>query len=255
MEAARARQTALTKPPGSLGRLEQLAIWLAGVQDLAVPHSLQHRAVIVLAGDHGVTAQGVSAYPSAVSGQMVRNFAAGGAAINALARVTSARVVVADLGVAADLTGVPGLLHSAVAPGTADMSQGPAMSLAQARQAVEAGITIINDEIDRGLHVVCTGEMGIGNTTAAAAITAAITGAMPREVTGRGTGVTDDVLLHKIQIVEQALQVNMPRPRTVSMSFPALAVSRSVVLLVLSWALPRAMCPWSLMAISRVRQP
>jgi NaMN:DMB phosphoribosyltransferase len=128
MVAARERQGTLTKPPGSLGRLEELAVWLAGVTGVAIPRPLRRRAVLVLTADHGVTVQGVSAYPSAVTAQMVRNFAAGGAAINALAHTAGARVVVADLGIAADLDDVPGLRRRPVAHGTADMALGPAMS-------------------------------------------------------------------------------------------------------------------------------
>ena len=210
MVAARERQGTLTKPPGSLGRLEELAVWLAGVTGAAIPRPLRRRAVIVLAADHGVTAQGVSAYPSAVTAQMVRNFAAGGAAINALAPTVGARVVVADFGVAADLDDVPGLRRRSVAHGTADMARGPAMSRVQAVQAVEAGIALVDEEAAGGLDIVCTGEMGIGNTTAAAAITATITGAAPDAVTGRGTGADDARLAHKIQVVRQALAVNRP---------------------------------------------
>ena len=212
MAAARERQGMLTKPPGSLGRLEELAIWLAGVKSEPVPRPLERRAVVVMAGDHGVTRQGVSAYPSAVTAQMVRNFAAGGAAINALAQGVGARVVVADLGVAADLSDVPDLRHHAIAPGTRDMARGPAMDRDQARRALERGETILGGEAARGLDVVCSGEMGIGNTTAAAAIAAVITGAAPEAVTGRGTGLSDAGLRHKAQVVAHALRLNAPDP-------------------------------------------
>jgi nicotinate-nucleotide--dimethylbenzimidazole phosphoribosyltransferase len=212
MEAARARQTILTKPPGSLGRLEDLAIWLAGVTGQPIPRPLSRRAVLVLAADHGVASRGVSAYPREVTAQMVLNFAGGGAAINALAGSAGARVVVADLGVAADLNAVPGLCHHSVALGTADMASGPAMTSVQARRSVEAGLSLLEAEIVRGLDVVCTGEMGIGNTTAAAAITATITGSAVETVTGRGTGVDDARLQHKIDTIEQALRVNDPDP-------------------------------------------
>jgi len=210
MAAARARQDTLTKPPGSLGRLESLAVQLAGIAATPVPPPLRDRAVVILAADHGVTAQGVSAYPSEVTGQMVRNFATGGAAVNSLAHGAGARVVVADLGVAATLEDVPGLRRYPVARGTADMAAGAAMSRAQAVTAVEAGLAILAAEAARGLDVVCTGEMGIGNTTAAAAITAAITGATPERVTGRGTGVDDARLRHKQAVVARALAVNRP---------------------------------------------
>jgi nicotinate-nucleotide--dimethylbenzimidazole phosphoribosyltransferase len=212
MAAARARQDTLTKPPGSLGRLEELAVQLAGILGAPIPDLLRDRAVIVLAADHGVTARGVSAYPSEVTGQMVRNFVAGGAAINNLAGSVGARVVVADLGVAADLDDVPGLRHHPVARGTADMAVGPAMGRADARAAVEAGMAILHEEAGRGLDVVCIGEMGIGNTTAAAAITAAVAGASHVAATGRGTGVDDARLGHKRAVVARALDVNRPDP-------------------------------------------
>src|SRR5437588_4760135 len=149
MAAARQRQGMLTKPPGSLGRLEELAIWVAGVTGEPVPRPLERRAVVVMAGDHGVTRQGVSAYPSAVTAQMVRNFAAGGAAINALAGSAGARVVVADLGVAADLSEIPDLRNYSIGAGTADMASGPAMTQAQARQSVEAGLALLETEAER----------------------------------------------------------------------------------------------------------
>jgi nicotinate-nucleotide--dimethylbenzimidazole phosphoribosyltransferase len=212
MEEARARQATLTKPPGSLGRLEDLAIWLAGVTGQPVPRPLSRRAVLVLAADHGVALRGVSAYPREVTAQMVHNFAAGGAAINALAGSVGARVVVADLGVASDLSTVQGLRHRAVAQGTADMAGGPAMTPDQARRSVEAGLSLLEDEAAGGLDVVCTGEMGIGNTTAAAAITAVIAGSAVEAVTGRGTGVDDARLQHKIETVKQALEINRPDP-------------------------------------------
>ncbi len=212
MAAARARQATLTKPPGSLGRLEDLAVQLAGITGRTIPAPLQERAVLVLAGDHGVTAQGVSAYPPEVTGQMARNFVAGGAAVNSLARSVGARVIVADLGVASDLDDVAGLRRHPIARGTADMSVGPAMSRAQAVAAIEAGLSLLAEEAARGLDVVCTGEMGIGNTTAAAAITAVVAGVSSVAATGRGTGVDDARLEHKRAVVARALDVNRPDP-------------------------------------------
>ncbi len=212
MEAARARQNRLTKPPGSLGRLEALSIQVAGITGQARP-VLEHKAVITCAGDHGVTAQGVSAYPQAVTAQMVANFLNGGAAINVLARHVGARVLVVDAGVAADLPPQPGLALKKVAPGTADMSQGPAMSRAEAVRAIEAGIEVLQDEVDRGLSIVATGDMGIGNTTPSSAIAAAITGRPVAEVTGRGTGIDDEQLAHKVAVIEKALRLNQPDPR------------------------------------------
>src|SRR5258708_39611064 len=189
-DQARARQDTLTKPPGSLGRLEALSIQIAGITGSARP-SVARKAVIVMAGDHGITAEGVSAYPSAVTPQMVLNFAHGGAAINVLARQAGARVVVVDVGVAAEIPAQAGLLLRKVAPGTANMALGPAMTRAQAEAAVQVGLDVAAAEIERGLDLIATGDMGIGNTTASAAIVAAITPLPPPSVTGRGPGIDD----------------------------------------------------------------
>ncbi len=211
MARARERQAALTKPPGSLGRLEALSVQLAGIAGTARP-SVARKAIVVMAGDHGVTAEGVSAYPAAVTAQMVANFLAGGAAINALADAAGARLTVVDLGVAADLPARDGLLSWKIAPGTANAARGPAMRRADAVRAVEAGIAVAGREAARGLDLLGTGEMGIGNTTAAAAIAAAITGAPPAAVTGRGTGVEGEALRRKVAVVERMLAVNAPEP-------------------------------------------
>jgi nicotinate-nucleotide--dimethylbenzimidazole phosphoribosyltransferase len=220
------RQAQLTKPPGSLGRLEELSVQLAGIRRTARP-KLRHKAILTMAADHGVVAEGVSAYPQEVTAQMVRNFLAGGAAVNVLAACAGARVVVADLGVAADLSGLAaglpaGSSHSAggprlalhkVGPGTRNLARGPAMSREQARQSLEAGVALLEEEADRGLDVVGIGEMGIGNTTSATAITAVMTGAPVREVTGRGTGLGEQALRRKVQVIESALAANHPNPR------------------------------------------
>lgn len=211
MDAARARQNNLTKPPGSLGRLEEISIQVAGITGQARP-VIKEKAVVTCAGDHGVVAQGVSAFPQEVTPQMVYNFLNGGAAINVLARHVGARVVVVDAGVAADFEPQPGLVIKKVAHGTADMTQGPAMSRAQAVQAIEAGIEVVEDEIARGLSIVAVGDMGIGNTTPSSGIVAAITGRPVAEVTGRGTGINDEQLAHKIAIIRKALAVNRPDP-------------------------------------------
>jgi nicotinate-nucleotide--dimethylbenzimidazole phosphoribosyltransferase len=211
MDAARARQDRLTKPPGSLGRLEALSIQVAGVTGQARP-VIGGKVVITCAGDHGVVAQRISAYPQEVTAQMVANFLGGGAAINILARHVGARVVVVDAGVAADLHPRPGLVIKKVAHGTADMTQGPAMSREQAVQAIEAGIEVVQDEIESGASLVATGDMGIGNTTPSSAIVAAITGLPVAQVTGRGTGIDDATLAHKIAVIERALAVNRPDP-------------------------------------------
>ena len=209
--AARSRQAELTKPPGSLGRLEELSIQVAGTTGRARPR-LPRKAVIVMAADHGVTAEGVSAYPADVTPQMVANFLRGGAAINALARVAGARVVVVDMGVAADLPPHSGLERARIGAGTANLATGPAMSLDQAALAVAAGIGVLERLVADGLDLVATGDMGIGNTTAASAITAVITGASPAVVAGRGTGLDDAGLARKVAVLERALAVNRPDP-------------------------------------------
>jgi nicotinate-nucleotide--dimethylbenzimidazole phosphoribosyltransferase len=208
MAAARMRQEQLTKPAGSLGRLEALAIQIAGITGQEQP-TLAKKAIVVMAGDHGVTAEGVSAYPADVTPQMVLNFLRGGAAINALAGAVGARVVVVDIGVASPLEH-PGLLSRKVAPGTANMAQGPAMTRDQTEEAITVGIAIVESLAQEGVQMVATGEMGIGNTTAASAITAMLTGSTPAEVTGRGTGIDDTQLAHKIAVIERSLAVNAP---------------------------------------------
>src|SRR5690242_4627135 len=208
MAAARARQEQLTKPAGSLGRLESLAIQIAGIIGQEQP-VVANKAIVVMAADHGVTAEGVSAYPAEVTPQMVLNFLRGGAAINALAGVVGARVVVVDIGVAAPIEH-PDLLSRKVVSGAANMGQGPAMSRAQAEDAIAVGIAVVESLAQDGIQIVATGEMGIGNTTAASAITAMMTGSTPTEVTGRGTGIDDAQLAHKIAVIERALAVNAP---------------------------------------------
>ena len=210
--AALARQGTLTKPAGSLGRLEALSVQLAAATGQARP-SVSRKAVIVMAGDHGVAAEGVSAYPAEVTPQMVLNFVHGGAAINVLARQANARVVVVDVGVAADLPAVPGLELRKVARGTQNMARGPAMTRAQAEAAVAAGLDVVRAEIAKGLDLVATGDMGIGNTTPSSAIVAVMTGRPVAQVTGRGTGVDDAGLSRKVAIIERALAVNKPDPK------------------------------------------
>ena len=210
--SARERQATLTKPPGSLGRLEELSIQLAAITGQPRP-SVARKAVIVMAGDHGVTGEGVSAYPAEVTPQMVLNFLRGGAAINVLARQAGARVVVVDVGVAADLRPQPGLELRKVARGTQNMARGPAMTRAQVEDAMAVGLQVIEAEATQGLDLVATGDMGIGNTTASAAIVAALTGMPVAHVTGRGTGVDNVGLAHKISVIEHALRVNQPNPR------------------------------------------
>jgi nicotinate-nucleotide--dimethylbenzimidazole phosphoribosyltransferase len=163
--------------------------------------------IFTLAGDHGVATEGVSAYPQAVTAQMVENFARGGAGVNVLARHVGARVVVADFGVAARVAPDAGIVDCRVAPGTHSITKGPAMTREEAARAITAGAALVEDAAP---DCVGTGEMGIGNTTAASALTAALTGADPAMVTGRGTGVTDDVWIRKVEAVRRALAVNRP---------------------------------------------
>jgi len=207
----RRRLDQLTKPPGSLGRLEELVVRLATITGTCPP-TLRDPVIFTLAADHGVVAQGVSAYPQIVTAQMVENFLRGGAAVNVLARHASARVVVADLGVAAPLPRHPRLRDLRVAPGTADMTRGPAMTRAQAVQAIEAGIGLVEAERAAGADLVGTGEMGIGNTTAASALVAALTGATPESVTGPGTGVDASGRRRKVEAIRRALELNAPDP-------------------------------------------
>jgi nicotinate-nucleotide--dimethylbenzimidazole phosphoribosyltransferase len=209
MAAAKVRQDTLTKPTGSLGRLEELSIRIAGMQGKSLPQ-IKQKAVIVMAADHGVAARGTSAYPQEVTAEMVLNFLHGGAGINVISRQVGAGVIIVDMGVAKKLESNPGLISRRIAAGTQDMSKGPAMTVAQATRSVEAGIEIVTTEIKKGLDIVATGDMGIGNTTASAAICAVMTGKTAAEVTGRGTGLDDQQLQQKIMIIDEAIALNKP---------------------------------------------
>jgi nicotinate-nucleotide--dimethylbenzimidazole phosphoribosyltransferase len=208
---AQARQDTLTKPRGSLGRLEVLSVQLAGVTGEPL-RCIKHMVIVTMAGDHGVAVEDVSAYPQEVTAQMVQNFLRGGAAINVLAKHVGARVVVVDMGVAADLPPHPELVHKKVAHGTGNIAREPAMTREQALRSIVAGIDVVETELGHGLDIVCTGDMGIGNTTPSAAIAAALTGRPVAEVVGRGTGVDDAGLARKVATVERALAVNHPNP-------------------------------------------
>ncbi len=210
MQSARDRQKILTKPAGSLGRLEELSIQLAGMTANLFP-SLERKVVIVMAADHGVTVEGVSAYPAEVTSQMVLNFLRGGAAINVLARQAGARVVVVDMGVAVEIDDESGkLIRRRVGAGTMNQAQGPAMRREQALASIQSGIEIAESEISRGADILATGDMGIGNTTASAAVACALMKQSPESVTGRGTGVDDDGLKRKINVITRALKINKP---------------------------------------------
>ena len=210
---ARTRLEQLTMPHWALGRLMDLAEDLAGITRSIRP-PVARKAVVVMAGDHGVTASGVSKYPSDVTPQMVFSFVNGGAGINALAGVAGARVVVVDMGVAGDLSALAAegkIISKRIAPGTANMANGPAMTREQAVQSIEAGIQVALDLAD-SVDLFGTGDMGIGNTTPSSAIVAVLTGQPVASITGRGTGIDDAQWQHKIGVIEQALRVNQPNP-------------------------------------------
>ena len=214
MAAAATRLDQLTKPPGSLGRLETVAIQLAGIRGRPTP-TVERRAIVVAAADHGVTRQGVSAYPAEVTAQMVANFLAGGAAIDVLAAGLGARLTVLDVGVASPIPDVPAsgaatYLDRRIRAGTDDLSIGPAMPRDDARRAIGVGLTVAADLAAEGVELLGVGEMGIGNTTAASAIVAALTGRAAADVTGRGTGLADEALVRKIAVVDAAIDRHRP---------------------------------------------
>lgn len=206
---AQKRLDNLTKPLGSLGRLEELAKQICGITGKDSP-LLNNKVIFTLAADHGVTDEKISPYPKEVTAQMVYNFIAGGAGINVLARHAGARVVVADLGVASDLTPHPALVIKKINYGTKNIAKGPAMTKAEAIRSIEAGIEIFEDEYKKGVDIAGTGEMGIGNTTASSAITACLTGTAVEELTGRGAGLDDKGLQNKINIIKKAIALNQP---------------------------------------------
>ena len=210
MERARQHLDQLTKPPGSLGKLEEIAVQLAGITGELAP-SLGTKTVVVMAGDHGVCEEGVSAFPSEVTWQMVLNFLAGGAAVNVLARHAGANVVCVDMGINGDVEH-PGLLNRKIRRGTRNMAKEAAMTREEAEAAVKAGYELALELAAQGTGLFATGEMGIGNTTPTAAILAAFGGITPAAAAGRGTGISDQRLVRKIEVIEQALQTNQPNP-------------------------------------------
>jgi len=211
LDEAQRRLDNLTKPVGSLGRLEEIARQVVAITEKRNP-TFSGKTIITMAGDHGVAAEGVSAYPQEVTPQMVYNFLRGGAAINVLARHVGAKVVIVDMGVAFEFDPHPDLISKKVDFGTKNIAQGPAMSREQAIQSIEAGIEVAQSEIQKGMDILGTGDMGIANTTPSSAIVASITGAPVAKVTGRGTGIDDKTLNHKIQVIQRALEVNAPNP-------------------------------------------
>jgi nicotinate-nucleotide--dimethylbenzimidazole phosphoribosyltransferase len=211
-EAGR-RHLALAKPPGSLGRLEELGSRLAGMAGECPTPVPESPAVVVCAGDHGVLGRGVSPWPQEVTAAMVRNFCTGGAAVNAIARTVGARVSVLDVGVAGELERHPALRGAKVRPGTDDLSRGPAMGREEAARAVLAGAGVAEELVESGgVDLLVTGDMGIGNTTPAAALISAFTGRPPEETTGRGTGVDYETFGLKVGVVREALDRHAPEP-------------------------------------------
>ncbi|MFZ5632645.1 MAG: nicotinate-nucleotide--dimethylbenzimidazole phosphoribosyltransferase [Bacillota bacterium] len=202
----------LAIPRGSLGDLLDLAEQLAAIKQSLKP-PMRRKVVVTMAADHGVVSEGVSAFPREVTRQMVYNFVAGGAAINVISGVAGARVVVVDMGVAADLSEMAGegkIVSHKVDYGTRNLAEGPAMTRDQAVQALEAGIEIAANLVREGVDLLATGDMGIGNTTPSSAILAVLSGRPAREVTGRGTGIDREALENKIRVVRRALEVNRP---------------------------------------------
>ncbi|HEV3001675.1 MAG TPA: nicotinate-nucleotide--dimethylbenzimidazole phosphoribosyltransferase [Solirubrobacteraceae bacterium] len=209
---ARALHDQLAKPQGSLGRIEDVGVQLAAIAGACPPPPVERPAAIVCAGDHGVLARGVSPWPQDITALMVRTFCAGKAAINVLAGTLGAQVTVLDVGVAADLPSHPRLRSRKVARGTADLSRGPALTREQAAQALLAGAEAVEELRAGGVDLVIGGDMGIGNTTPSACMTAAFTGRRAAEVTGRGTGIDDATLRMKVELVDAALALHRPDP-------------------------------------------
>jgi len=214
MQKTQLRLDNLTKPLGSLGRLEELAKLIAGITAKDNPE-LKNKVIFTLAADHGVTEEGISAYPKEVTLQMLYNFLNGGAGINVLARHVGAKVVVVDMGVAGEIGEEwrikgQGCVNKKIAFGTMNFAKGPAMSRAEAIKSIESGIEIFEEEFTNGIDIVGTGEMGIGNTTASSAIAAVFTAKPVEELVGRGAGLNDSALNNKIRVIKKALELNQP---------------------------------------------
>jgi len=206
------RQKRMTKPPGSLGMLEIISAQLCGLSRQCPPPIPEPAAVAIFAGDHGVHAQGVTPWPQEVTAQMVANFLGGGAVCNAFASQVGAEVCVVDVGVASELPATPGLLPRKIRAGTSDMTTGPAMTREEAKQAIEVGIETARDLVAAGNRALLTGEMGIANTTASAALISVFTDTDPADVTGRGTGINDETLARKTEVVRRAIELHQPDP-------------------------------------------
>ncbi|MBU2591609.1 MAG: nicotinate-nucleotide--dimethylbenzimidazole phosphoribosyltransferase [Nitrospinae bacterium] len=211
LDEAQKRLDNLTKPQGSLGKLEDTAKKVVGATGEKNP-STKRKVIFTMAGDHGVVAEGVSAFPQEVTPQMVYNFLNGGAGVNVLARLAGARVVVVDIGVATDLNPHPYLIVKKVKYGTANIAKGPAMTREEAIKSIENGIDVFEEEFKNGIDIAGMGDMGIGNTTPSAALASVITGSRVEDITGRGTGISDEALLNKIDVIKRAIDINKPDP-------------------------------------------
>ncbi len=215
MEETQKKLDNLTKPKGSLGRLEEIAKQVVGITKKRNP-LFKNKVIFVMAADHGVTEEGVSAYPKEVTSQMVYNFMKGKAAINVLAKHVGARVLVVDMGVTRRLQITNYKLQNfrdrKINYGTKNIVRGPAMTKEEAVRAIEAGIEVFEEELSRGIDIVATGDMGIGNTTSSSAIASCLAGRSIKDLTGRGTGVSDEVFLRKVEIIEKAIRINQPNP-------------------------------------------
>lgn len=211
LDRAQSHIDTLTKPPGSLGRLEELGRRYAAIKGTISPR-IEKKSIFVFAADHGVTAEGVSAYPAEVTPQMVLNFLNGGAAINVLARHVGAEVVVVDIGVNHNFEKHPRLLDKKIAHGTKNMAKGPSMTRQQAEDALQVGIDLAREWVQQGTDILGTGDMGIGNTTASSAIMSVLGNRTPAQTTGYGTGIKDSALKNKISVIENAISVNRPDP-------------------------------------------
>ena len=211
-EKTQHRLDRLTKPRGSLGRLEELANQIVAITRNDAPPT-RNKVIFTMAGDHGIAREGVSAFPPEVTAQMVYNFLRHGAGINVLARHVGARVVVVDMGVAADLNPHPELIARKIGYGTQNILHGPAMTKDEAIESVETGMEVFEAELQKGVDLAGTGDMGIGNTTPSSAIAAVITGKTIEEATGRGTGIDDETLAHKIDVIKRIIDMNKPDPK------------------------------------------
>jgi len=209
LKQAKACMDSLTKPVGSLGRLEELGIRYVAIKG-APFQRVEKKCIYLFAGDHGVVEENVSAYPQEVTAQMVKNFLSGGAAINVLAKHMNTEVAVVDMGVNHDFKGISGLIHKKIAMGTGNMRRGPSMTRSQAEQAIDVGLELADAANKQKVDIIGTGDMGIGNTSPSSAILSILSGTPPGKTTGRGTGIDDKSWRHKIAVIEDAIRVNRP---------------------------------------------